>query len=92
MKLGSADLLSPMDYEGPYEHVRFCWGTAYVGKPPFVTILSTGSEMDTKEPYCTREEMSLEKGREFWISLRKQGWIARKSRLRTGLKRKTVSP
>lgn len=73
-----ADLISPPDYEGPYQHVRFSWGVQVVGKAKIVTVLSSGCDSHSKEPFCSREEMPIDKGRDFWTSLRKQGWTASK--------------
>lgn len=72
------DLLSPPDYEGPYQHVRFAWAVQVVGEEYSVDVLTTGCDSDSKEPFCTSMRMPVEKARTFWRKLRKQGWIARK--------------
>ena len=71
------DLLSPPDYKGPYQHVRFSWAVQVVGEEYSVDILSSGCEIDTLEPFCCSERLPAEKARTFWRKLRKQGWIAR---------------
>ncbi len=72
-----ADLISPPDYEGPYQHLRFSWGVQYEGEEKVITILSSGVDSDTKIPFCGREEVSVLKARDFWRKLKMQGWIAK---------------